>query len=94
MKKFRKWAWMIPVAIIGFIALGGLIFMVLWNGIMPEVFGLGLLSFWQAIGLLILARFIFGGMRKRRHWGMRHAMCKVHVHHNPQDFHRSTEVEQ
>ena len=93
-KKFRYMAWMIPLAITGFIALGGLIVMFLWNGIMPEVFGLGLVTFWQALGLLILGRFLFGGFRKHRHWGMRHAMCRVHSCHGPQDFHKSTQVEQ
>lgn len=85
-KKFRHLAWIIPTAIIGFIALGGLIVMALWNGIMPEVFGVGLLSFWQALGLLILVRFLVGGFKKRPSrasgpWGMQHAVCHVHHHH-------------
>jgi hypothetical protein len=82
-KKLRRMAWLIPLGIISFIAMGGAIVMLLWNGIMPEVFGLGLVTFWQALGLLILGRFLLGGLKRRRYWGgpwkMQHAHC--HVHH-------------
>lgn len=40
--------------------LGGTI-MFLWNWLMPTIFGLTTLSFWQAIGLFILARLLFSG---------------------------------
>jgi hypothetical protein len=63
------------VAIAGF----GAIAMLLWNWLMPVVFGLACISFWQALGLLALARILFGGMGLGRFWGtgmMRH-------HHNP-----------
>ena len=33
----------------------------LWNWIMPGVFGLGEIGFWQAFGLLLLAKIFFGG---------------------------------
>src|SRR5437870_1162153 len=41
----------------------------LWNWIMPEVFGLGMISFWQALGLLVLGRILFGGFRGGRGCG-------------------------
>jgi hypothetical protein len=34
----------------------------LWNELMPEIFGLPALNYWQAAGLLILARILFGGL--------------------------------
>lgn len=34
---------------------------VLWNWIMPSVFGLSVIGFWQAFGLLLLAKIFFGG---------------------------------
>lgn len=47
-------------------ALFGLIFgaivMALWNALMPKIFGLDIISYWQAVGLVILARLIFGGI--------------------------------
>ncbi|MBN1938139.1 MAG: hypothetical protein JW843_01035 [Candidatus Aminicenantes bacterium] len=33
----------------------------LWNWIMPAVFGLTVITFWQAFGLVLLAKILFGG---------------------------------
>ena len=35
--------------------------MLLWNFLIPEIFGLITINFWQAAGLLVLARILFGG---------------------------------
>jgi len=80
-KMWRRAALLIPLFIIGAVLLTGLIVMTLWNGIMPEVFGLGILSIWQAIGLFILARFLFGRSKGSERWRRRHhyAYCKVQV---------------
>ena len=32
----------------------------LWNWLMPDIFGLRQISYWQAFGLLILAKLLFG----------------------------------
>lgn len=45
-------------------ALGAAV-MGLWNAILPEVVGVKPISYWQAIGLLILSRILLGGFR----WG-------------------------
>ena len=37
----------------------GVIVYFLWNALMPELFGLTLLSIWQAIGLTWLSAFFF-----------------------------------
>ena len=34
--------------------------MLLWNWLMPNIFGLPTLTFWQAGGLLLLSKLIFG----------------------------------
>ncbi|MDY0298116.1 MAG: hypothetical protein RB296_12450 [Acidobacteriota bacterium] len=33
----------------------------LWNWLMPVLFGLPLIGFWQAFGILLLAKILFGG---------------------------------
>jgi hypothetical protein len=43
----------------GLSALMALPFMWLWNGLMPDIFGLKVLSFMQAWGLLVLSSFLF-----------------------------------
>ena len=35
----------------------------LWNWLMPTIFGLPAISFWQAVGLLGLSWILFGGLR-------------------------------
>ena len=38
----------------------------LWNWLMPNIFGLNRISFWQAVGLLGLSWILFGGFRGGR----------------------------
>ena len=40
--------------------------MFLWNALLPDIFGFVNISFWQAAGLLILARILFGGIGGHR----------------------------
>lgn len=49
---------------------GGLVTMSLWNWLMPEIFGLPVITWLQAFGLLILSRIFFGG------WGGRNGKGK------------------
>ena len=63
-KRMRKMAWIAPAAIVGmavFIAIGGTVVMFLWNWLVPMLFGLPMITFWQSIGLLALGRILFGG---------------------------------
>jgi energy-coupling factor transporter transmembrane protein EcfT len=47
----------------------------LWNWLMPGLFGLHAISFWQALGLLVLSKILFSGFHARpgasRDWRMR-----------------------
>jgi hypothetical protein len=43
----------------------------LWNWLMPNIFGLNRISFWQAVGLLGLSWILFGGFRGGRFFGHR-----------------------
>ena len=48
--------------IILFVAIGAfypLVVMLLWNWLMPAIFGLGTISFWQAFGLAFLIGLLF-----------------------------------
>lgn len=37
--------------------------MLLWNWLMPVLFHFPVISFWQAMGLFVLSRMLFGGFR-------------------------------
>jgi len=45
----------------GFALVFGLLVMLLWNWVMPALFGLGKITYWQAFGVLLLAKLFFGG---------------------------------
>ena len=49
----------------------GFVVMSLWNALMPELFGLHRLTFWQALGLLLLAKLLFGGFHRHSGGGGR-----------------------
>jgi hypothetical protein len=36
----------------------------LWNWLMPSIFGLRVITFWQALGLVVLGKILFGGFHK------------------------------
>jgi hypothetical protein len=51
----------------------GYVVMRLWNWLMPALFGWHVISFWQALGILVLSKILFGGFRggrpgSRMHW--------------------------
>jgi hypothetical protein len=56
----------------------GELVMHLWNWLLPPLFGLHMITFWQALGLVLLCRILFGswgsgggknkGRRRREKW--------------------------
>ena len=62
MKKSRV-ARVVKVLVIAAVAipLFGWVVMSLWNLLMPAVFSLEPIGFWQALGLFLLSRILFGG---------------------------------
>lgn len=76
------------IKIVGMVIMGlvaavvfGLIFgyfvMLLWNWLMPSLFGLGTIDFWKAFGLILLVKLLFGG-HESPHNKFRHH----HKHHH------------
>jgi len=66
----RRKLWIAPLAILAialFVWIGGEVVMHLWNWLLPALFGWRLITFWQAVGLLVLCRILFG------RWGGRSA---------------------
>ena len=45
----------------------GLVVQWIWNWLMPGLFGLSEISYWQAFGMIILGRIIFGGIGHNNH---------------------------
>lgn len=53
--------------VVATLVMGGAV-MFLWNWLMPDLFGLDSLSFWQALGLLALSKLLFGFGGTRGGW--------------------------
>jgi hypothetical protein len=61
----------VVVAVV-FAFLFGLVVKALWNWLMPDLFGLEAITYWQAFGIVLLAKILFGGPgRSRRDRGDR-----------------------
>ncbi len=68
-----------PLGILGialFLFIGGEVVKLLWNWLLPPLFGWHTITFWQAFALLALCRILFGhhGWRSGRSWGGRESM--------------------
>ena len=64
MKRYRllrglKFALFAAVAVAAF----SFLVMTLWNVLMPGIFAVHTITFWQALGLLVLSKILFGGFR-------------------------------
>ncbi|MFZ5551688.1 MAG: hypothetical protein ACOZCO_01125 [Bacteroidota bacterium] len=64
----------IALLVAGAVLLFGWLFMLLWNCLVPELFAGPVLTFAQALGLLVLTKILFGGW-KGGHWGGRGCRC-------------------
>jgi len=61
---------MVPL-VLACAAIFGYAVMLLWNWLMPDLFGWRTIGYWQAWGLLVLARLLFGGLwggGRHDHW--------------------------
>lgn len=62
----------IPLAIAGLTT----IVMLLWDAVIPDLFGSKSISFWQAMGLLLLCKILFGGFHCKGHGKHKHGHRK------------------
>ena len=46
------------------IAVVGYVVMLLWNNILADVTSVKIINYWQALGLLLLSKLLFGGFNK------------------------------
>lgn len=68
MKRFLKWYYVVPAAIVlapvaiaAFVVLFGGVVMLLWNWLLPPLFGWPAITLLQGFGLFVLCRLLFGG---------------------------------
>jgi hypothetical protein len=73
-----------PLLFIPFAFLGALAVMLLWNAILPDLLHVTEIGYWQSLGLLVLARILFGGF---------HRGCGHHSHYGDHRWHHMTPEE-
>jgi hypothetical protein len=85
-RKIGKVISVILIAIVA-VAVFGFVVMALWNRLIPPIFGWHVITFWQAVGLLVLCKVLFGGFRggggRRMHW--RGRMREKWEHMSPEE---------
>ena len=57
------------VLVCALIAVLSFVVMSLWNALIPDLFHGPMVTFWQAVGLLVLSKILFGGLRGRHGGG-------------------------
>jgi len=61
-----KWILKGALAAVFFLLVMGTATLLLWNWLVPEIFGAPRIDIWQALGLLLLSKILFGGWRGGR----------------------------
>ena len=92
MKKFlfRGRFIFIPFGIAAFLSLASFAVMQLWNHLLPDIIHVGAITFWQAMGIFILCKILFGfghrgggGFGNKGRW-MQHKMEERFKHMTPE----------
>ncbi len=74
----RKKPFIFLFIIAGIFALSAVV-MFLWNAILPDVIDVNPLNYWQALGILVLSKILFGGSKfgpGRKHYKNKHLHFK------------------
>jgi hypothetical protein len=58
----RKKVFFLLFVIAAAFVLAGIV-MLLWNAVLPDLIHVSVITYWQALGLLLLCRILFGGFR-------------------------------
>jgi hypothetical protein len=73
----RRFLFVVPFLGLAFVALFTTIVMLLWNHVLADVLPVHTVTFWQAAGILVLAKILFGGLpcSRGRGWGSWRRRC-------------------
>ena len=69
MKQHKKKFWLIFPCVLGMMALFIWFFQWLWNILLPEILGVKAITYWQALGILVLSKILFGGFGGKKKFG-------------------------
>jgi sterol desaturase/sphingolipid hydroxylase (fatty acid hydroxylase superfamily) len=84
MKHFKRNKACMPLIFIVVFAAISAVIMLLWNALLPAIFGVTTINFCQAAGIIILSRLLFGGFGKFH--GINSHHTGFHGAHMKKDF--------
>ena len=61
----------IPLGIAAFLTVVSFAVMLLWNNLLPAILHVGVITFWQALGIFVLCKILFGFGKGGRGFGGR-----------------------
>jgi Ca2+/H+ antiporter, TMEM165/GDT1 family len=78
---------MFAVCGVALLTLFTFVVMWLWNAILPEVLGVKMITFWQALGMLVLSKILFSGFGRgpRRGHAFKERMREKWMHMTPEE---------
>ena len=68
MNRIARFFVIVPLVVVG-IAVFGYVVMMLWNWLIPPIVGWKAVDYWQALGLFVLAKILFGFGGRGHHYG-------------------------
>jgi hypothetical protein len=78
MNKFRKKKPLFFLLILAMVFVLPVVVMLLWNAILPDAIGVNTINYWEALGIFILSKILFGGFGPgRRSHKMNHRKAKM-----------------
>jgi hypothetical protein len=89
-KFYRARFILIPIGVVAFLSLVSFVVMTLWNYLLPGILHVGLITFWQAMGIFVLCKILFGFGKGGHHrmggapW-MRHKMAEKFKNMTPEE---------
>lgn len=78
----------IPFGVAAFLTVISFVVMTLWNNLLPDILHVGVITFWQAMGIFVLCKILFGfgkgGGPGKGAW-MRHRMEEKFKNMTPEE---------
>ena len=82
----------IPIVIVALVFGLSVVVMYLWNALLPDILGVSAITYWQAIGILVLCKILFGSFNHHnrhskfeRHYNRRKKLREIWTEMTPEE---------
>lgn len=81
-RRYNTRGFSIGIIGVAVVAVLSAIVMVLWNLLVPAIFGIAKITYWQAAGIFVLTRILFGSFWNRERSLYRHPLSRFHPYNH------------